>query len=410
MSGIKYVLGHPFGNTNVRQALLALTDADLLHSFHTSLSREHIPFAKWLPASLRAELGRRSYDGVCASQIHSRVFPEAFRLLGSRTRRSFPGARFLPTADHLWKSLDRRVSKALKNKPNQNLAIYAYEDGAHLSFVSNPHAHKVYELPIGYWKAMHVVLREEKLLQPDWAPTLIGLSDSPVKLAQKDVELDLASRVIVPSEFVYDTLPIKWRAKTSVVHYGCPSITRNPPFTNPSRNGRLRVLFCGSLGQRKGLSYFFEAISRLREHLEVTVIGSIVEKVPLLEKALQGVTWHPSLPRSRVLEVMRQNDVFLFPTLFEGRALVVLEALSQGLPVITTPNAGVSDVVIDGHSGRIVPIRSVDVLVQALEELLESPALLRSMKNGALLEASRVTWERYRFELVRVLLESNPNQ
>lgn len=400
----KYTLGHPFGNTNVRHALLALTEANLLASFHTTLCQEHIPFMKWLPLSLRTELGRRSFEGIDATQIISRMFPEAFRLLGSRTRRGLPGKRFLPTVDDLWNSLDHRVSKAIKKRQNESVGVYAYEDGAYFTFMQNPLAHKVYELPIGYWKVMHVLLAEERLLQPEWAPTLTGLSDSAIKLGRKDVELTLASQIIVPSEFVYNTLPMKWQHKTRIVHYGCPAVAQNLPIDARGRR-RLKVLFCGSLGQRKGLSYFFAAIGRLQQHLDVTVIGNLVEKCPSLEQALKGVTWHPSLPRQRVLEIMRHSDVFLFPTLFEGRALVVLEALSQGLPVITTPNAGVSDVVIDGHSGRIVPIREVDALVEALQELIDSPDLLRSMKNGAVLAASRATWERYRSDLIQVLLE-----
>jgi len=280
--------------------------------------------------------------------------------------------------------------------------VYAYEDGAYHAFKAAPLACKVYELPIGYWRRKHFLLEEERQLNPGWASTLNVISEPEAKLARKDAELELASHIIVPSNFVFDTLPPSLQKKASVVCYGCPEPASPDQVFLPS-GPKLKVLFCGSLGQRKGLSYFFDAIRVLRPFLDVTVIGRRDSANANLDLELQGVTWYPSLPRTEVLEVMRAHDVFLFPTLFEGRALVVLEAMSQGMVVITTENAGVGDLIVHGESGYIVPIRTVEPIVAILEDLMASPDRRREVQLSALAAAASANWRGYREQLLEVL-------
>jgi glycosyltransferase involved in cell wall biosynthesis len=55
----------------------------------------------------------------------------------------------------------------------------------------------------------------------------------------------------------------------------------------------------------------------------------------------------------------------LFPSVEDGFALVVAEALACGLPVITTPNTGASDLIHPGENGEVVPIRDPQALAQA---------------------------------------------
>lgn len=397
----KIVLGHPFGNANVRQALAALSGADLLSSFVTTICAEHVPFISVLPDSVREEIRRRSFSMVPQDKIISHPGKELLRLLGNRVGRAVPTLkRLAPSVDDVWHSLDKYLETESRRNTGESSAVYAYEDGAFATFSSSPNVRKIYELPIGYWKSMHSLLQEERTLKPEWSSTLAGLSDSPEKLARKDVELELSDQIVVPSDFVKSTLPPLWAEKASVVRYGCPLPA--PINTKVFRErDPLKVLFCGSLGQRKGISYLFEAVERLGSHVSLTIVGSEIAPCPALTKALAKGTWHRSLPHARVLELMRSQDVFLFPTLFEGRALVVLEALSQGLPVITTPNSGAGDVIVDGRSGFLVPIRSTDAIVAALEVLYGDRNLLAYMKEQALAIAGETTWNAYRASLVR---------
>lgn len=403
----RVILGHPFGNANVRQALAAFTEGGILESFVTTLSAEHFRMLSLLPASFRKEVQRRSFPGISSDRIKSGAGQELMRLIGTRLGRTFPGIRSLtPSVDEVWKSLDLRLASYAAKTSGADLSVYAYEDGAFHTFSSPYTFRRIYELPIGYWRAMHRLLEEERDLQPEWSSTLKGLADGPEKLERKERELQMADAILVPSDFVLSTLPQQFAQKGTVVPYGCPEVSVGSSRSFSHGNEPLKVLFCGSLGQRKGLSYLFESVARLGRQVELTVVGTPVVPCRPLEAGLSKVKWISSLPHAELLALMRQHDVFVFPTLFEGRALVVLEALSQGLPVITTPNSGTTDVVVHGRTGYVIPIRSVDGIEKALEELAKDRELLRHMSDEALKVAAETNWLSYRVKLLDAMLNS----
>jgi glycosyltransferase involved in cell wall biosynthesis len=90
---------------------------------------------------------------------------------------------------------------------------------------------------------------------------------------------------------------------------------------------------------------------------------------------------------------MAAADVFVFPTLFEGSAVVTYEALACGLPSIVTPNAGA--VVREGAEGMLVPAGDVERLAAAIERLGGDPALRAAMARAARRRALEFTWRRY---------------
>ena len=91
-----------------------------------------------------------------------------------------------------------------------------------------------------------------------------------------------------------------------------------------------------------------------------------------------------------LINVMSDGDVYLFPSLLEGWPTVLGEALSLGMPVLTTDLHGMKDIVTS-QCGRRVPTTSPHVLVAglkaAISELFESPDLLATLSEGALSRA-----------------------
>ena len=100
---------------------------------------------------------------------------------------------------------------------------------------------------------------------------------------------------------------------------------------------------------------------------------------------------------------MGRHDVFVFPSLFEGFGLVILEAMAQGLPVITTSHTVGPDIIEDGVDGFIVPIRSSEAIAEKLELLAADRPRLEAMREAAIATARRFTWENYRRRLAEVL-------
>ena len=78
------------------------------------------------------------------------------------------------------------------------------------------------------------------------------------------------------------------------------------------------------------------------------------------------VTWLESMPHAQLADHLRSADIFVLPSLEDGLALTVVEALACGVPVITTPNTGASELVTPGVNGEVVPIRDAAAIAEAV--------------------------------------------
>jgi alpha-maltose-1-phosphate synthase len=417
------LFSHPTGNANVRQASRALAAAGVLAEYWTCLGWNPA-WSRVVPGALARQLSRRTLPESVRSL--ARYFPwrEAGRLLASRLglERLTAHERGVFSVDAVYRSLDRRVARRVRAGGGKIDAVYAYEDGAAATFA----AAKVrgmrcfYDLPIGYWRAPRAIYDEEREREPEWAATLTGAFDSPEKLARKDEELRLADAIFVASHFTRSTLKLAPFAEGRPVHvipYGAPTCVPEAELPARRSSGKLRVLFVGSLGQRKGVSYLLEALEMLRGRAELTLIGmKTAADCPPLERAVKRHRWVPTLPHEGVLREMSRHDVLVFPSLFEGFGLVLLEAMSRGLPIIATEhtagpdllgaggnNAGNADE--GGGGGFIVPIRSARAIAEKLDLLARDRELLSAMQSAARATALRFTWEDYRRSLAGSVLE-----
>ena len=399
------ILSHPTGNANVRETARGLNEAGLLAEFWTSIYWRHESgLNRLLPGAVVRELNRRTFSHVSPNQVHSNPWREAGRLLSSRLGLSKLNRHEtgIFSVDAVYHSLDRKLAKTLKSKTDIK-AVYAYEDGALDTFqAARANGLKtIYELPIGYWKAHHELLNEEAVLKPEWAKTLRGKTDSQKKLQRKDEELALADQIIVPSQFVQQTLSKAGTlsAPIHVIPYGAPPVSSLEP-KSTTQNSKLKIIFVGMLSQRKGLGYLIDAIHKLGSSVELTLIGRRTGECKPLDKALEQHRWIPSLSHDQVLEEIRRHDVMVFPSLFEGFGLVVLEAMSCGVPVIATPQGGAPDFLADGEDGFLVPIRNAEAIAEKLEILIRDRNRLSFMSQAATCKAIQHSWEGYRKRLV----------
>ena len=95
--------------------------------------------------------------------------------------------------------------------------------------------------------------------------------------------------------------------------------------------------------------------------------------------------------------------MLVLPSLFEGFGLVILEAMSQGVPVITTPHTCGPDIISDGIDGFIVPIRSADAIAEKIR-LFKNRDFLITMSEQAIAKAALYNWERYRRSITETVL------
>lgn len=405
------LLSHPTGNANVRHAALGLARAGLLAEFRTCLALD--PAAGWLrllPASVAVQLRRRAVPEELRRLTRTRPGREALRLALSRSWLGRPFTRHETgpfCVDAVYHDLDRACARRLRRAAFAG--VYAYEDGALETFAAARVRGLVtlYDQPIGYWRAARRILVEEAEREPEWAVTLAGNRDSTAKTTRKDEELRLASVVLAATSFTRDTLAEHpgFDAPVHVVPYGAPTAVPFGDRTPYAPAGKpLRALYVGSLGQRKGLSYLFAAARAAGKAVELTVVGTRpAETCPALDRALAACRWIPSLPHGEILALMRASDVLVFPSLFEGFGLVILEAMAQGVPVITTPHTAGPDIITDGVDGFLVPIRDAAAITARLDLLHADRSRLAAMGEAARATAARFTWRAYETALARIV-------
>jgi glycosyltransferase involved in cell wall biosynthesis len=121
-----------------------------------------------------------------------------------------------------------------------------------------------------------------------------------------------------------------------------------------------------------------------------------------LEPFRDEVEWLGRVGHGEMPGLMASADVFVFPSLFEGSAVVTYEALACGLPSIVTPAAG--SVVRDGVDGVLVPPGAVEELAAAMERLGRDAALRAAMSAAARARALEHDWPRYQTSLVGTVL------
>ncbi|MCH7518015.1 MAG: glycosyltransferase family 4 protein [Candidatus Dadabacteria bacterium] len=261
----------------------------------------------------------------------------------------------------------------------------------------------VMEQTIASFETLQKLLEEERIAFPDWDVRTSDISSSEEYISRERAEWGHADLILCGSEFV----------RTSIDEYGGPvdrcivvpyGIDSSFSVKKRTRNGGpLRVLTVGSIGLRKGAPYVLTTAKLLEGLAEFRMIGPINLADKVIDNFRKHVEVIGPIPRSKLLEHYEWADVFLLPSLCEGSAIVCYEALSCGLPVITTPNAG--SIVREGIEGFIVPIRDPEAIAEKLQLLINRPELLESMGESAMQRSQDFTIENYGERLIKAIKE-----
>jgi starch synthase len=399
---LKITLSHPHGSLFSYHAASALSEKGWLSSFQTGVTSDS-PIARLSSRVLgdsRERLLNRVFTDVPRSSQRSHLYWEAISRMGRRlkpvgltSRTNWYDVLF---CGHDWQ-VSRQLEKGLA-------AVYTYEDGAKLTLEAARRLGiaTLYELPLGYY--LGVADEMERAVKTARGIETQIKCEPAWKRARKDAELGLADLVIVPCEWAQESLRFSRRPLNKPV-LKIPYAT--PAADIPARRGRPRgpftVLFAGQIGVRKGVPLLLEAWKRLGlKDARLLLAGSM----NLDEKYLSrygGFDYLGALPRMRLLEVMKEADLFVFPSLAEGFGLVIGEAMAVGLPVLTTRNTGGPELITDGREGWCVAAHDVNALAERIEWAYQHRDAAYEMGTLARRRAERWTWADYRRTLAEEL-------
>jgi glycosyltransferase involved in cell wall biosynthesis len=245
------------------------------------------------------------------------------------------------------------------------------------------------------------LLAEGQVRYVGWEPERLK-SAAVAALAQRErEEWEQADMIVCGSEFVRNGIqkcggPVD---RCIVVPYGVDS--RFSRGIRERRGEPLRVLTVGQVGLRKGAGCALEVAKVLRGVAEFRWVG----QVSLLDAARAEMGRYIELTgvvaRNDIMKHYDWADVFFLPSICEGSAIVTYEALSSGLPVVTTPNAG--STVRDGEDGFIVPIYDVPAMAGRLRQLDKDRTLLDQFSKAAVIHSGELSLAAYQKRFLRLL-------
>lgn len=249
-------------------------------------------------------------------------------------------------------------------------------------------------------RASSFILTQEKLLKEEYKRFNVSYPPIDPRTIKRSLqEYQEADYIFVPSEFAYKSFlengfPEK---KLKLIRFGV-DLNRFKP--KEKKRDKFRVIFVGQVGLRKGVQYLLQAWKELNlKEAELVLVGPVF---PDFKKILQEYKDLPNLVQihysNETEKLYQSSSVFVFPTIEEGTALAVLDAMAAGLPVVTTPNAG--SPVKNEKDGFLVPIRDVSALKEKILEFYNSPNLIRKMGQSARENVEELSWERYQKELI----------
>jgi glycosyltransferase involved in cell wall biosynthesis len=415
-SSTNVVVACPDARPPAYQAVIGLGQSGLLDRFVTS--------SYYNPGGPVSRLARK-----CAPQLFSRVVP----LLRRRYNPEIPPgrvatvpsvdlslrieARLAGRAQALKRSLaiarcrwfDLRLARLLLKRPPGALLVFS-DVG---SEVTLPLCRRlgipvVLSMVHGDVREELQVLKDELALAPEFFPLYLG--DGVLDRRELDWlhkrrlrDIALADCILVPSDHIAEKLVEHGtpRTKIRVIPYAANCQRFRPP-AGKCHDKSCIFLFAGGITQRKGIKYLLEAWARVRRPgWTLQLLGALPQNPGPLGSLLEHVELLGRVGHAEVPALMAAADVFVFPSLFEGSAVVTYEALACGLPSVVTPSAG--SVVRHGIEGFVVAPRDVEGLAARMQELGDSPELRRRMSDAARDRALEFDWPGYHAEVIAAI-------
>lgn len=168
-----------------------------------------------------------------------------------------------------------------------------------------------------------------------------------------------------------------------------------------------RVVFVGRLVSQKGIFTLLQAAANLPRDVDIVFVGDGPDRTELERRARDlglddRVTVTGFLPHRLIPSVMAGADLLVLPSIYEELGRVLVEAMQLGVPVVASRVGGIPEVIRDGYNGLLVEPDQPLLLAQAIARVIRDGVLARSLRNAALKEGARYSWERVAQELVAV--------
>lgn len=222
-------------------------------------------------------------------------------------------------------------------------------------------------------------------------------------------EISLSDYFLVASSFVAGSLEYVGAKKEQIkmVPYGVDISTFSPKETQETSKP-LQLLYVGGVMRRKGLHHLLKIVSQFTSNeIRLYIAGGFDTNYDLYKKysRCDNIEFLGFVTRDKLADLFKQAHWFVLPSLCEGLALVGLEAMASGLPIICSTNTGVNDLVENYKNGIVFEAMDDNALEEAIRWAFDNMDKIDEMGKSARECALSYTWENYYSNLYHAVEE-----
>ena len=377
---MNWLVTHAHGNPNVRSVLKALHARGERVRFETILA---IPSFRIIPVlstkfKIFDRLSLKTYPGLPFRFI--KLSLSHFISFGTKKYLRSKVAQMKGTTREIGQQESRLDSRAADGllRSRKIEYVYGYQGMCIKQFkqAKNLGLATILELPNSLKTVQDGITEMESVKFPQWNFSAELHGDRQTVYAQEAAEIELADWIVVPSQQVKDSIGgLCEDSRIIVIPY---SVSLDAPTRDILRSAKKnRVLIVSRLISTKGIHYLEEATRDLGIDHELLIVGGLPPSPSIeLLSFLERNKYLGNMSRNRIVDLMKTCEIFILPSLIEGRSLSSLEAISQGLIPVLTPGTGAEDIVRE--NGLLIPSRSISAIRESLLSLfaMESSAKL----------------------------------
>ena len=175
----------------------------------------------------------------------------------------------------------------------------------------------------------------------------------------------------------------------------------------------IEVLYVGNLSRHKGLHVLIKAFKELKfENVRLHVVGKGKDESEfrMMAKSDPRIIFHGFLPEKELLQLYRKVNIVVLPSIwYDNSPMVIYESLANGTPVIGSRIGGIPELIEEGINGYLFEAGNAYQLKKILEYLIENPAELRRLENGAIESVKKYDIRKYIETLEELFKEVRAN-
>lgn len=398
---MKVIVAHP-GKQHSFQMAIAMKKSGCLYKYITSVYNRSKSFTRILSKCTRGDLKKKIEGRKCSEIDDSDVLQiNEFFVIITLFLNKIPG----------FNKLAEEWNRIVESSFYKKVMKYALKNKVDAVIVYNGYAKKYFELldGSGILKIIDVSIAQRECIR-DILEREAQESNLPVirkehfsywneRMIRNDIDgCSKADYFLVPSDFVKNSLVTHNidECKIRKIPYGVN--INHFTVLNHKENSPLKLIYVGGISYRKGIHRLLEEISTFScSQVQLYLAGAYdsTSSLYLKYKDFKNIHFLGFVTRDRLNAAYNEANVFVLPSFAEGMAMVGLEALSCGLPLICTKYTGVNDVIIDGKNGFVYDADDMEQLHSIIEWFLKNKSKIQQMSFFARETALNYTWEIY---------------